>query len=218
MSFLAKAAIIGVLFAVPLAPLYPLIQKLETVERAERIVLNSFDATGTLALNSLKTTGQLMSGKWPPVIDGRPLWGPIPEPPPQADISDKQIDGTPIPPNERVFTLQDLAIYTGNPGHPENPDNRVMLAVGGIVFDVTDLGFKFYGPEQGYACFAAKPSSRALALGSTEIEDIELGDSVEDFTEPQMAQLREQVKFYTEKYTRVGVLIERELMVDLGFR
>ena len=41
---------------------------------------------------------------------------------------------------------------------------------------------------------------RSLVLGSLEVQDLDMGDQVDDFTEEQINQLREQVDFYSKKY------------------
>jgi len=50
-----------------------------------------------------------------------------------------------------------------------------------------------------YHLFAGRAASRSLTLGSLEENDLELGDDIEDFTEEQIRNLRDQVDFYTEK-------------------
>ena len=202
------------------------------------VVLLKTDGPGQqalqLAVNSLKVAGQLFSGTWPPVIDGVPLWGTSGmNGPPSGGNEDRAEDGdlhevtspevmqAESPrgpqPGERVFTVDELAMFSGTPNEI-NPDGRILMGVGGIVWDVTELGAMFYGPGQHYSCFAARPSSRALSLGSLEKDDIELGDMVEDFDEQQLKALRGQVAFYENKYVRAGVLSDRDLMIELGFR
>ena len=66
-------------------------------------------------------------------------------------------------------------------------------------------GARFYEPGAGYHLFAARDSSRALALGSLDAKD--LTDDVTDFTAEQRDYLREQVLFYRGKYPRVGTLV-----------
>jgi predicted heme/steroid binding protein len=111
-----------------------------------------------------------------------------------------------LAPKERTFTLKELSAFDGSVNSPsrQNPpgpngEGDVYLSIGGIVFDVTEQGRQFYGVGQHYHCFAASPVSRALTLGSLEIPDIELGDNIEDFTEKQIEDLRQQVAFYSGK-------------------
>lgn len=98
---------------------------------------------------------------------------------------------------ERVWTLTEISGYNGLSTNA-NPSGTIFLSVGGVVFDVSK-GREFYGVGQHYNCFAAKAVSRALALGSLEKQDIELGDQVEDFTENQIQNIRNQVDFYSTK-------------------
>jgi len=99
---------------------------------------------------------------------------------------------------ERVWSLTEISGYNGLKTDA-NPSGKIFLSVGGIVFDVSK-GIEFYGVGQHYHCFAARAVTRALALGSLEKQDIELGDQVEDFTEKQIQNIRNQLEFYTSKY------------------
>ena len=58
--------------------------------------------------------------------------------------------------------------------------------------------------------------SRALVKGSVEAEDIEAEDFIADFRESEVEELRERVRFYEEKYRRVGVLKHRDEFLALG--
>jgi membrane-associated progesterone receptor component len=115
---------------------------------------------------------------------------------------------------ELVFDSEELAAFDGR-GSDANPAKLIYLSVGGVVFDVT-AGKRFYGPGEHYACFAARPCTRALCSGSLEVAD--LTDDVEDFSEKQMEEVFSQVEFYTKKYLRVGVLRDRQLFLDLGIK
>ena len=60
---------------------------------------------------------------------------------------------------ERIFTAEELSQYDGN------RSTRIYLAVLGEVYDVTD-GEGYYGPGQGYSCFAGRDGSRAFVTGN----------------------------------------------------
>lgn len=95
-----------------------------------------------------------------------------------------------------IWNHADLARYKGEHGM------RVALGVCGRVYDVTELGGKFYGPGKSYSMFAGRDATRALAMGVTSEADIN-GD-VDDL-EDRIVQ--EQCSFYDHKYgPPVGIL------------
>lgn len=112
-----------------------------------------------------------------------------------------------------VFSAAELARYDG-----AAPGSRILLAFNGVVYDVTDKGAVFYGPGAGYSLFAARDSTRALALGSLDEGDVRRGGDVSDFpaSETYMNLLREQEAFYSGKYPAVGVI--RGHRVETGAR
>lgn len=103
---------------------------------------------------------------------------------------------------QRLYSVEELGKYDGG------PDNTgpILLAMNGDVFDVSQLGRQFYGKEAPYSVFAARDSTRALALGSLEADDISRGGDTSDFNERQCKSLKEQHDFYRGKYPRVGRL------------
>ena len=90
------------------------------------------------------------------------------------------------------MTRAELAKHTGADG------GRILLAVGGDVYDVTEKGKDFYGPGATYAQFAGTDATRALALGSLDRE--ELNKPVSDLNEEQTVELGVQLEFYRTKY------------------
>jgi hypothetical protein len=102
-----------------------------------------------------------------------------------------------------LFSADELKPYDGT-----DPDARILLGMGGDVFDVTDLGRQFYGAGAGYQLFAGRDSTRCLALGSLDETDLARGGDVADFNEQQLGMLKEQHTFYKDKYPRVGVLVK----------
>lgn len=172
-------------------------------------------AAANAAICPLKLTGQLLSLQWPPTCQPRTRRL---ETEHVAELSPAQPEMLPPPlpmaDAELVFDSEELAAFDGR-GSDANPAKLIYLSVGGVVFDVT-AGKRFYGPGEHYACFAARPCTRALCSGSLEVAD--LTDDVEDFSEKQMEEVFSQVEFYTKKYLRVGVLRDRQLFLDLGIK
>ncbi|GMI30964.1 hypothetical protein TeGR_g5714 [Tetraparma gracilis] len=79
-------------------------------------------------------------------------------------------------------------------------EKPLLLSVGGFVFDISE-GRKFYGKGMPYNIFAGRVATRALSIGSLDEED--LNDNIEGVNEKAVAG---QIKFYGEKYKRVGLL------------
>lgn len=99
----------------------------------------------------------------------------------------------------RLYTAAELAQHDGS-----DESKPILLGMAGEVFDVTEKGKQFYGKQGAYNVFAGRDSTRCLALGSLDEEDLAKGGDVSDFTPEQRKQLEEQHKFYREKYPRVG--------------
>ena len=102
------------------------------------------------------------------------------------------------PPKDGVYDLNptQLLAYKGH-NYPQKP---ILIAVGGKIFDVSD-GAKFYGPGAPYNVFAGRVCTKALSLGSLDPKDI--NDDIDFGSDEVMGQ----VKFYSEKYKEVGVLL-----------
>lgn len=110
------------------------------------------------------------------------------------------------------FTPRSLSVYDGTGNNPTN-DTRVLMAVKGLVFDVS-LGRSFYGPDGPYHNFAGRDASRGLATNSFDddmISDINGPiDTLEGLTEEEQNTLDEWFSFFKSKYTEVGKLVENE--------
>lgn len=106
----------------------------------------------------------------------------------------------------RLFTGEELRAYDGSRAF-----KPILLAVAGDVFDVTDLGAHFYGVGAPYHVFAGRDSTRALALGTLDNQDVSMGGHVEDLTETQKTAVLKQLDFYRSKYKRVGRLVATPL-------
>eukprot|EP00808_Paulinella_micropora_P008205 g45180.t1 len=100
------------------------------------------------------------------------------------------------PKAEKTFKETDLREYDGN----KDPKKPIYLCVKGLVFDVTSSGK--YAPDAAYTELAGRDSSRALALGKTEIKETRLDDLDKDAKK----SLDEWMKFYWEKYPCVGYI------------
>ncbi|XP_045459420.1 membrane-associated progesterone receptor component 1-like [Melitaea cinxia] len=117
-------------------------------------------------------------------------------------------DDTPLPPSpppllrlRKDMTVAELNQYDGTKG-----EGRVLLAVNGIIFDVTK-GKRFYGPGGPYAAFAGKDATRGLATGQVAASDKEY-DDVSDLTPEEVASAKEWEEQFKEKYDIVGKLLK----------
>ncbi|ODQ65167.1 cytochrome b5 [Nadsonia fulvescens var. elongata DSM 6958] len=88
-------------------------------------------------------------------------------------------------------------------------DERVFLAVKGIVYDVS-AGKKFYGPGGPYANFAGHDASRGLAKNSFDIEVItpidQPIDLLKDLTDEEIEAMNGWAAMFAGKYLVVGEL------------
>ena len=96
-----------------------------------------------------------------------------------------------------IVTRDELMRYTGS-----QHEKRIYLCCKNIVYDVTSAR-DFYGPEGPYANFAGRDASRALALMSLKIEDVENTD-LSDLNEEQLNVLNDWERKFKSKYKIVG--------------
>ena len=96
-----------------------------------------------------------------------------------------------------IVTRDELTRYTGS-----QHEKRIYLCCKNIVYDVTSAK-DFYGPEGPYANFAGRDASRALALMSLKIEDVENTD-LSDLNEEQLNVLNDWERKFKSKYKIVG--------------
>ena len=96
-----------------------------------------------------------------------------------------------------IVTRDELMRYTGS-----QHEKRIYLCCKNIVYDVTSAK-DFYGPEGPYANFAGRDASRALALMSLKIEDVENSD-LSDLNEEQLNVLNDWERKFKSKYKIVG--------------
>ncbi|CAH8558156.1 unnamed protein product [Dicrocoelium dendriticum] len=82
------------------------------------------------------------------------------------------------------FTLDELRLYDGN-----GPEGRILVAVNGKVFDVTNNGQQFYGKSTPIFW---KDISRALACFDAELPEKDCGyDDLSDLSQSEMDRLLE---------------------------
>ena len=96
-----------------------------------------------------------------------------------------------------IVTRDELMRYTGS-----QHEKRIYLCCKNIVYDVTSAR-DFYGPEGPYANFAGRDASRALALMSLKIEDVENTD-LSDLNGEQLNVLNDWERKFKSKYKIVG--------------
>ena len=96
-----------------------------------------------------------------------------------------------------IVTRDELMRYPGS-----QHEKRIYLCCKNIVYDVTSAR-DFYGPEGPYANFAGRDASRALALMSLKIEDVENTD-LSDLNEEQLNVLNDWERKFKSKYKIVG--------------
>lgn len=106
-----------------------------------------------------------------------------------------------LPKLRKDLTVAEIQNYDGT-----QPDGRVLLAVNGIIFDVTK-GKRFYGPGGPYSAFAGKDATRGLATGQVAASDKEY-DDVSDLTPDEAASAKEWEDQFKEKYDIVGRLLK----------
>ena len=101
---------------------------------------------------------------------------------------------------DRLFTAEELSQYDGN------RSTRIYLAVLGEVYDVTD-GEGYYGPGQGYSCFAGRDGSRAFVTGNFTKEGARA--DLDGLTPGEVAGVIHWRDFYRkeDKYKYLGKLV-----------
>ncbi|KAI8872158.1 cytochrome b5 [Ramicandelaber brevisporus] len=97
-----------------------------------------------------------------------------------------------------TFTLSELAQFNG-----VDPAKPIYLALKGTVYDVTEKR-DAYQPGGSYHILAGKDASRALAVRSLKAEDCT--SDLTGVTDAQLEALNNWVKFYNDKYPKVGTV------------
>lgn len=100
----------------------------------------------------------------------------------------------------RPFTRAELRAFDGSNAQP------LYIAARGRVFDVSSKP-SFYGAGGAYHVFTGHDASRAFALHSTELKDVE-NARIDDLNASQLAALDDWVSFISARYPEVGFLVE----------
>lgn len=112
----------------------------------------------------------------------------------------------------KTWTLEELHQYNG----VDNP--RILLAIKGLVYDVTDKGSSYYGPGTegdtifiggSYHVMAGEDASLALAtlrLPSSKTELRSTGYDLSNLSEKELDVLEGWVRKFESKYVLVGKL------------
>lgn len=104
------------------------------------------------------------------------------------------------PCGDRVFTADELSKHNGY------AKPTIHVSIRGVVYDVTDKGARFYGPDGGsYRMLAGGEASRPLAVMSRDI-CAHVNGPIDDISPKQAATLQQWIARFDEKYTRVGRL------------
>lgn len=111
---------------------------------------------------------------------------------------------TGLPPmKKRDFTVAQLSEYDGV------KNERILIAVNGKVFDVTNRGKNFYGPGGAYGIFAGHDASRGLAQFRLDKEVIkDEYDDISDLNSAELDGVKEWEMQFLEKYDFVGRLLK----------
>ncbi|XP_011306479.1 membrane-associated progesterone receptor component 1-like [Fopius arisanus] len=106
-----------------------------------------------------------------------------------------------LPRIRRDFTVEELKKYDG-----KGPDERILVAVNGSVYDVT-RGRRFYGPDGPYAAFGGRDASRGLATFSV-VPGKDEYDDLSDLNTTEMNSILEWEEQFKERYDYVGKLLK----------
>lgn len=104
--------------------------------------------------------------------------------------------------------MQELRKYDGRSVDTDEPD-RILIAVNGTVFDMSNAGRRQYGPGGAYSPFAGRDASRALASFSLTADQFrDEYDDLADLSASQLEAVREWERQFREKYDVVGKLLK----------
>ncbi|KAH7106118.1 cytochrome b5 [Auriculariales sp. MPI-PUGE-AT-0066] len=106
-----------------------------------------------------------------------------------------------------TYTPKSLEVHNGVNGA------RILLAIKGAVFDVTNGG-SFYGPGGMYGNFAGRDASRGMAKQSFDEEMLtpidQPLDKLEDLTPSEIDNMNGWLEFFHGKYIYCGELVENK--------
>ena len=114
-----------------------------------------------------------------------------------------------LPDPTRILSTEELRKYDGTSDEiPEGYATApIYIGANNKVYDMSFGGVTFYGPGGPYHKFAGRDASRALALMSLDVKDVE-NTSIADCTEKQLKVMNDWIKTFEErkKYPVVGRL------------
>ncbi len=114
-----------------------------------------------------------------------------------------------VPDATRIISSDELHKYDGTSDDVPEGYATVPIYIGANkrVYDMSFGGVTFYGPGGPYHKFAGRDASRALALLSLDIKDLE-NTSIADCTEKQLTIMHDWIKTFEQrkKYPVVGRL------------
>ena len=113
-----------------------------------------------------------------------------------------------MPDPDKIVTKEELKSHTGSEEVPEGYGAApIYVGAGDKVYDMSFGGVTFYGPGGPYNKFAGRDASRALALMSLDVKDLD-NNSTEDLTEKQLKTMNDWIKTFAERkgYPVVGKL------------
>mmetsp|Transcript_1811 Transcript_1811/g.3049 ORF Transcript_1811/g.3049 Transcript_1811/m.3049 type:complete len:302 (+) Transcript_1811:58-963(+) len=126
-------------------------------------------------------------------------------------IKGKLVPDAKLPSSDRIISMEELAKYDGMNQEKPTGENAgygtlpIYLGALDKVFDVSFGGVHMYGKDGPYNRFAGKDASRALALMSFDVKDVENTD-ISDLDEKKVKVLKDWVTSFEEKkgYPVVG--------------
>ena len=111
----------------------------------------------------------------------------------------------------REYMVSDLSAFKGKQLKPEGRvHSPILVALKGVVYDVSFGGYEMYSEGSGYHVFAGKDASRAFAMMSLKEEDTQSSD-LSSLTETQQKTLDDWVRKFaeTKKYPVVGKISQQ---------
>jgi membrane-associated progesterone receptor component len=103
------------------------------------------------------------------------------------------------PPKDTPFSPAELAQFDGT-----DPNRPIYVAIKGTIFDVSDKR-ETYAPNGSYHVFAGKDASKALGMGSLNLEDAVADYSTLD--DSKLKVLNDWFEYYRKRYNIVGKVV-----------
>jgi len=107
----------------------------------------------------------------------------------------------------KTYTPKTLEPFHGKEG------GRILLAIDGIVFDVT-AGGSFYGPNGMYGNFAGRDASRGMAKQSFDLDMLtpidQPLDKLTDLAPDEIDNMKGWIDHFSNKYIICGKLVDND--------